>query len=63
MDWHLWRMARKNSSDPQDLCPPSAAKTKTMYMYGSLANIADDEGRVFVFFDDVSPPAPFKEIP
>ena len=38
-------------------------KDNTMYMYGSLANIADDKGRVFVFFDDVSPPAPFKEIP
>ena len=38
-------------------------KDNAMYMYGSLANIADDEGRVFVFFDDVSPPAPFKEIP
>ena len=38
-------------------------KDNTMYMHGSLANIADDEGRVFVFFDDVSPPAPFQEIP
>ena len=31
------------------------------YMYGSLANIANDEGMVFMFFDHKSPPAHFEE--
>ena len=31
------------------------------YMYGSLANIANDEGMVFIFFDHKSPPAHIEE--
>ena len=32
------------------------------YMYGTLGRIANDEGMVFVMFDNVSPPAHFEDI-
>ena len=53
---------RENSSYLLHLCPPSSAeKAESLYMYGTLARIANDEGMVVVMFDHVSPLAHFED--